>query len=243
MTSLYLLTESIALPSKKNYARPIPYAINQPTNMGSDEDKKKERKEKIKQEAEELGITYKELKEQKKAAKENKKSRESDKLVNPDHKDDMKRMRTWSHDEKEDPEVAATKRRRTRSMDAKEEKEAVVGTKSIMTPEEWRKDLSLTIKGHGKYNGHAAKDFPDPFFKFTDSPFSPAILKSFDQAGFTAPTSIQAQVCFMFPKLESSFIVIVFYQHDCNAIFLENLTKNLFFHSHRHGPLHYAEMT
>jgi len=165
--------------------------------MGSEEDKKKERKEKLKEEAEKLGITYKELKEQKKAAKEKKRSKEADNLVDSEHKDDMKRMRTWSHDEKEDPEGAATKRRRTRSMDAKEEKEVTVDTKSTMTPEEWRKDQHITVKGHGKHNGSSGKDFPDPYFKFSDAPFSAAILKSFDQAGFTAPTSIQSQVCFM----------------------------------------------
>lgn len=165
--------------------------------MGSEEDKKKERKEKLKAEAEKLGISYKELKEQKKKAKEEKKkkrAREAEKLDTSEHKDDMKRMRTWSHDEK-DPEGENTKRRRTRSMDAKEEQDAVLEQKASMSPSEWRKDQHITIKGHGKYSNAKPTDMPDPFFKFTDAPFCNAILKGFEAAGFTAPTCIQAQVC------------------------------------------------
>lgn len=139
-----------------------------------------------------MGISYKELKEQKKAAKEKKKrSREADKLVGDEHKEDMKRMRSWSHDEK-DPDQSQ-KKRRTRSMDAKEEKENVVAAKSSMSPEEWRKDQHITVKGHGKYAGKTATDFPEPFLKFSDAPFNASIMKSFEQAGFSAPTSIQSQ--------------------------------------------------
>eukprot|EP00979_Chaetoceros_neogracilis_P008028 scaffold1757_cov208-Chaetoceros_neogracile.AAC.1 len=161
--------------------------------MGSEEDKKKQRKEKLKEEAEKLGISYKELKEQKKSAKEKKKrSREADGLTNTTQKDDAKRMRTWSHDEN-DPEQQDSKKRRTRSMDAKEEEKVKKDSSGSMSPEEWRKDQHITIKGHGKYNGQGAESFPRPFFKFTEAPFSAAILKSFDKEGFTSPTAIQSQ--------------------------------------------------
>ncbi len=167
--------------------------ITMPTE---EEQKKKERKEKLKAEAEKLGISYKELKEQKKAAKEKRKrNREADVLVDSEHKDDMKRMRTWSHDEK-DPEADqnSTKRRRTRSMDAKEEQETAAAQKADMSPAEWRKDQHITIRGHGKYDGKGDDSFPNPFLKFSDAPFNANVLRSFDQAGFTAPTAIQSQV-------------------------------------------------
>jgi hypothetical protein len=170
------------------------------TKMTSEEDKKRERKEKLRLEAEKLGMSYKDLKEQKKAEKERKKRiREADALVNPEHKDDMKRMRNWSHDDK-DPEAEQqgreTKRRRTRSMDAKEEEKnkAGVDTSSSLTPEEWRKEHNITVRGHGKYHGEGASAFPAPFLKFTDAPFNSTVLRSFEQAGFTAPTPIQSQV-------------------------------------------------
>lgn len=167
--------------------------------MGSsEEDKKRERKEKLRIEAEKLGMSYKDLKEQKKAEKERKKrSREADALVDPIHKDDMKRMRTWSHDEKNDPEADQggrdAKRRRTRSMDAKEEEKSHVSAEERLTPEEWRKEHNITVRGHGKYHGEGASAFPAPFLKFTDAPFNSAVLRSFEQAGFTAPTPIQSQ--------------------------------------------------
>jgi hypothetical protein len=167
--------------------------------MGSEEDKKRERKEKLRIEAEKLGMSYKDLKEQKKAEKEKKKRiREADALVDPVHKDDMKRMRNWSHDEK-DPEAdegRETKRRRTRSMDAKEEEKnnSARDTSSSLTPEEWRKEHNITVRGHGKYHGEGASAFPAPFLKFTDAPFNSTVLRSFEQAGFTAPTPIQSQV-------------------------------------------------
>jgi hypothetical protein len=152
---------------------------------------KKERKQKLIAEAEKLGISYKELKAQKKEAKANKRSREADKLDSSEHKQDVKRMRAWSHDEKENGDDS--KRRRTRSIDAKEEQEAKNSTN--MTPEEWRKDAGITIRGHGKYAGLAANEFAKPFFKFSDAPFSQAVLRTFDSLGYKSPTAIQAQVC------------------------------------------------
>jgi ATP-dependent RNA helicase DDX5/DBP2 len=150
---------------------------------------KKERKQKLIAEAEKLGISYKELKAQKKEAKANKRSREADKLDSSEHKQDVKRMRAWSHDEKENGDDS--KRRRTRSIDAQEEQEAKTSTN--MTPEEWRKDAGITIRGHGKYAGLAANEFAKPFFKFSDAPFSQAVLRTFDSLGYKSPTAIQAQ--------------------------------------------------
>jgi hypothetical protein len=182
--------------------------------MGSEEDKKKQRKEKLKEEAEKLGISYKELKEQKKSAKEKKKrSREADGLTNTTQKDDAKRMRTWSHDEN-DPEQQDSKKRRTRSMDAKEEEKVKKDSSGSMSPEEWRKDQHITIKGHGKYNGQGAESFPRPFFKFTEAPFSAAILKSFDKEGFTSPTAIQSQVCEHFIKFIHAHTYICTYSNS-----------------------------
>ena len=73
-------------------------------------------------------------------------SSEADVLVDSEHKDDMKRMRTWSHDEK-DPEADqnSTKRRRTRSMDAKEEQETAAAQKADMSPAEWRMVMPATV--------------------------------------------------------------------------------------------------
>jgi ATP-dependent RNA helicase DDX5/DBP2 len=160
--------------------------------MTDEEDIKRARKEKLKVEAEKLGISYKELKAQKKASKEKKHSREADKLETSEHKQDMKRMRSWSKDEK-DPTANGgdEKRRRTRSMDAKDEKENT--TPSGLTPAEWRKEENITIKGHGKYQGFDVDALPQPFLKFTDAPFNQVVQKSFVDAGFDKPTAIQSQ--------------------------------------------------
>lgn len=170
------------------------------TEAAAEQQKKKERKEKLKAEADKLGISYKELKEQKKEAKSKKKrSREAESLDTSEHKSELKRMRSWSKDGNDKTSSSGdapdSKRRRTRSMDAKEEEKALVDAKTDLTPAEWRKENSITIRGHGKYRGKEADDFPKPFLKFTDAPFSQAILRSFDEAGFKAPTCIQSQVC------------------------------------------------
>ena len=160
--------------------------------MTDDDNVKQARKEKLKMEAEKLGISYKELKAQKKASKEKKNSREVDKLETSEHKQDMKRMRSWSKDEK-DPTTNGgdEKRRRTRSMDAKDEKQNT--TPSGLTPAEWRKEENITIKGHGKYQGIDVTALPQPFLKFTDAPFNQVVQKSFVNAGFEKPTAIQSQ--------------------------------------------------
>lgn len=157
----------------------------------SGEDSKQARKEKLKAEAEKLGISYKELKEQKKAAKEKKRSREVNTLDTTEHKQDMKRMRGWSQDEKDPTEN--DKRRRTRSMDAKEEEQALSSINETPSPQEWRKEQNITLRGHGKYSGLNADSIPKPFLKFTDAPFNQTVQRLFSQAGFEKPTAIQSQ--------------------------------------------------
>jgi ATP-dependent RNA helicase DDX5/DBP2 len=142
---------------------------------------KKARKDALKKEADTLGISYEELKKQK---KERKKKREADQLQDGEHESELKRMRTWSKDYDEDPSV---KKRRTRSMDkAEEEKE-----QESISPEAWRREHGIKVQGHGAHQ--SAVDFADPFLKFTDTPYCPAIIKAFQQAGFDAPTHIQSQ--------------------------------------------------
>jgi hypothetical protein len=143
---------------------------------------KKARKDALKKEADALGISYEELK---KLKKERKKKREADQLQDGEHESELKRMRTWSKDYDEDPSV---KKRRTRSMDkAEEEKE-----QESISPEAWRREHGIKVQGHGAHQ--SAVDFADPFLKFTDTPYCPAIIKAFQQAGFDAPTHIQSQV-------------------------------------------------
>eukprot|EP00559_Dactyliosolen_fragilissimus_P008716 CAMPEP_0184855502 /NCGR_PEP_ID=MMETSP0580-20130426/731_1 /TAXON_ID=1118495 /ORGANISM="Dactyliosolen fragilissimus" /LENGTH=588 /DNA_ID=CAMNT_0027350029 /DNA_START=52 /DNA_END=1821 /DNA_ORIENTATION=+ len=155
--------------------------------------KKKARKEALKREAEELGVTYEELKAKKKSTKEEKKrKREVDSLAESsdgiDHKDDMKRMRTWSKDFCEGGAgVKETKRMRTRSEDLLE----VQSKESTLSTAEWMKDQKITIQGHGKHRD--SNSFPEPFLKFSDAPFSDVVQNSFKAAGFVAPTAIQSQ--------------------------------------------------
>mmetsp|Transcript_3809 Transcript_3809/g.4666 ORF Transcript_3809/g.4666 Transcript_3809/m.4666 type:complete len:599 (-) Transcript_3809:82-1878(-) len=162
--------------------------------MGSSESEKQARKDKLKAEAEKMGVSYKDLKAQKKAAKESsnkrKTSSEVDKLESDDHKQDMKRMRSWSKDADDPTESQGDeKRRRTRSMDAKEEDSSA----DPVSAAEWRKEQSITVKGHGKYREVDASSLPQPYLKFTDAPFNQAVQRTFTQAGFERPTAIQSQ--------------------------------------------------
>lgn len=150
-------------------------------NIGSD------RKEKLKEEAEKLGISYKELKAQKKEAKHHRKREpEYNRLESSEHKAELKRLRSYSK-EFDNGEDQSEKRRRTRSMDAKEEENA----KKPDSPDVWRKEHNIVVRGHGKYSND--KTFPDPFFNFDDAPFCDAILNGFKAAGFEKPTAIQSQ--------------------------------------------------
>lgn len=151
--------------------------------MGED---KKAKKAQMKQEAENLGITYDELKQRKKNKK-----REAEALDSEEHKGEINRIRSYSKDfdPKESAETAE-KRRRTRSMDVAEENEAITKEEKRLTPLEWRKEHQLTLRGHGE---NRDLKFPDPYIEFKDAPFSDLILTSFTRAGFARPSAIQAQ--------------------------------------------------
>ena len=169
---------------------------------------KSDRKEKLKEEAEKLGIPYKELKAQKKEQKHrNKRDRESDRLESSEHKAELNRLRSYSKDG--DADDQATKRRRTRSMDAKEEEEAKSSSDINEDPVAWRKEHSITIRGHGKHQSDTS--FPDPFFAFTQAPFCEAIQRTFTTAGFSKPTAIQSQVSNHIQSIFSD-ISLVFYR-------------------------------
>lgn len=132
-----------------------------------------------KAEAERRGISYKEVRQERRQKK-----REAAALETKEHRVEVKRLRSYST---EDPE--SSKRPRTRSIDAAEEKKAT--EKAALSPEEWRKENSITIRGHG--NELNTKEFPDPYQEFTDAPFEQKIQESFKRAGFERPSSIQGQ--------------------------------------------------
>jgi ATP-dependent RNA helicase DDX5/DBP2 len=129
--------------------------------------------------------------------------REVDDLDTTEHKNDIKRLRTFSKDltgdgedgdaDKDGGEAPVAKRRRTRSTDIAEEKAATHASMDKLTDVEWRKEHTITILGHGAMRGKAPEDFPKPFRFFTDAPFTDKIQQSFKQAGFERPTAIQSQ--------------------------------------------------
>jgi ATP-dependent RNA helicase DDX5/DBP2 len=110
--------------------------------------------------------------------------KERDELDNSEHRREVKRMRTYSDAEAAAEEAA---NRRTRAMD-KAEAEKVVGE---LSPEEWRKEHSITIRRHGPARN--TKEFPAPFQSFTDAPFHDRLQTALTRAGFAKPTPIQAQ--------------------------------------------------
>eukprot|EP00536_Pseudo-nitzschia_multiseries_P008356 jgi/Psemu1/197919/e_gw1.211.14.1 len=106
---------------------------------------------------------------------------------------DIKRLRAYSKDldeEKKDDEPNA-KRRRTRSMDEAEEKKTKAAAEKSMTPEEWRKEHTITLRGHGKHSSETS--FAAPYIEFSDAPFSDRIQRTLTSAGFVRPSAIQAQ--------------------------------------------------
>lgn len=174
--------------------------------MDDEKAKKAAKKEKLRAEAEQRGISYEALKAEKKEKKEKKKrKREADKLTedNADYDNDgkareqeQKRMRTWSGDfdaDKKDggDEAPVTKRLRTRSMDKAEENAKMVEVEKSQSTEEWRKSHNITLRGYGK---NATATFADPFIEFADAPFNPTLQKTLKDAGFERPSFIQAQV-------------------------------------------------
>jgi ATP-dependent RNA helicase DDX5/DBP2 len=169
--------------------------------MSVETDDKKARKAALKKEAEKLGISYDEMKKLEKKNKR-KAQREAESLETDEHKKEIKRMRTYSKDldgeegarNKEhgaagdDGNIA--KRRRTRSMDVAEENEAIAKEEKKLSPEEWRKEHTLSLRGHGDSRDST---FPAPYIEFKDSPFSDRIQRALTSAGFARPTPIQAQ--------------------------------------------------
>lgn len=166
---------------------------------------KKARKAAMKKEAEKLGISYDELKKRNKTNNKRKSSsshskKEVERLVPEEHKKEISRMRAYSKDLDSDDNNAAikkdddgnvVKRRRTRSMDKAEEDKAIVADEKKLSPEEWRKEHTLTLRGHGASSGSST--FAAPYIEFSDTPFSDRIQKALTGAGFARPTSIQAQ--------------------------------------------------
>ncbi|CAB9531465.1 RNA helicase DBP2 [Seminavis robusta] len=162
---------------------------------------KKERKARLKEEAKELGISYDEMKRRHKSRK-----REAEALESSEHKVEAQRMRSWSKGDENDGDASnnpsnststtpteepSAKRRRTRSMDAAEEKAALAEQAKSTNPDEWRKEHSITVQGHGSHRG--TTEIATPFFTFDQTPFHANIQRSFQQAGFERPSAIQAQ--------------------------------------------------
>lgn len=161
----------------------LPYCIDIESEEMSEDTKEEKaaKKAAMKKEAGALGITYEELKKRQK-----RKRREADTLDSEEHIGEMKRLRTYS----KDFDANDAKKRRTRSLDAAEEEEATTKAEKTLTPEEWRKEHTLSVVGHG-----ANRDLkiPNPYIEFKDSPFSNRIQTSLSRAGFTRPSVIQAQ--------------------------------------------------
>ena len=59
-----------------------------------------------------------------------------------------------------------------------------------LSPQEWRKEHSITVQGHGTERN---QDVPDPFHNFSDAPFEDRLQTALMRAGFSKPTPIQAQ--------------------------------------------------
>jgi len=147
-------------------------------------DRKKDKKERKKDRRDSKDETHEERKIRKK-------KREAEVLVSEEHLEDVKRMRTWSKDRGvEGTEESPAKRRRTRSMDVAEEKE--VTRPDDLTPDEWRKEHNITVRGHGGA-ARTESELPEPFMRFSDAPYHDRIQQGFERAGFDAPTPIQAQ--------------------------------------------------
>jgi ATP-dependent RNA helicase DDX5/DBP2 len=164
---------------------------------------KKDRKIAMKKEAEALGISYEDFK---KRSKKRKAAREAESLESEEHKKEINRMRAYSKeldggddgaegrtksDTKTDDDGKIVKRRRTRSMDVAEENKVIAAQEKRLSPDEWRKEHTLSLRGHGEHQN--ILEFPAPYIEFNDSPFSARVKKALTSAGFARPTPIQAQ--------------------------------------------------
>jgi len=155
---------------------------------------KKERKAALKKEAEKQGISYDEMKKKyKESSVKRKKTTEAESLQSDEHKKDIKRMRSYSKDldEEKKADERNSKRRRTRSMDESDDVKAKTKAEKSLTTEEWRKEQTISLRGHGQSS--SLTTFAAPYIEFSDAPFSSRIQKTLLAAGFARPTSIQAQ--------------------------------------------------
>eukprot|EP00957_Ditylum_brightwellii_P031468 2386115-Ditylum_brightwellii.AAC.1 len=73
-------------------------------------------------------------------------------------------------------------------MDAKETLDEEIKHEKSLSPDAWRKEHSITIRGHG--SNSVMTTFPDPYLLFDETPFNSVILKALKGAGFAAPTPI-----------------------------------------------------
>lgn len=144
---------------------------------------KAEQKKLDKAEAAKRGVSYKQVRS------ERRKRAEADTLDTSEHGREAKRLRAYSHDAADDE--TSNGKRRTRATDVQEEKQAAVQAETSLSVEEWRKEHSISIRGHGK--DRSTRDFPDPYRTFQETPFNGRIKEGFARAGFTCPTPIQGQ--------------------------------------------------
>lgn len=110
--------------------------------------------------------------------------KEKDELEDSEHRREAKRLRTYSDADAATEEAA---RRRTRLMDKTEADHA----DDNLSPQEWRKEHSITIRGHG--SERSTTEFAAPFFHFSDAPFEQKLQFALTRAGFSKPTPIQSQ--------------------------------------------------
>lgn len=147
--------------------------------------KKTEQRELDKAEATKRGVPYKQVRAERR-------KRETDSLDTSEHNREVKRLRTYSHDFQDGINGGEqSNKRRTRSVDLHEEKQAAVQAETALSVEDWRKEHSISIQGHGK--DRSIRDFPDPYRTFDETPFSDKVKEGFSRAGFSAPTPIQGQ--------------------------------------------------
>ena len=145
--------------------------------------KKEEQRDFDKAEASKRGVPYKQVRAERR-------KRETDSLDTSEHNREVKRLRTYSHDF-QDGTSGESNKRRTRSVDLHEEKQAAVQAETALSVEEWRKEHSISIQGHGRDSSN--RDFPDPYRTFGETPFNEKVKEGFTRAGFAAPTPIQGQ--------------------------------------------------
>jgi ATP-dependent RNA helicase DDX5/DBP2 len=145
---------------------------------------KSKQKELDEQEAIRKGVSYKEIRSERR--RKEKTSRRADDN-DDEHAREVKRLRTYSHDDNEGS--IPSQRPRTRSIDVQKEQAAQITECTALTVDAWRQEHSITIRSHGSQQ----QKIPDPFRTFPETPFAPAVLQLFQKAGFVTPTAIQAQ--------------------------------------------------